>query len=171
MDVRHSGQPLSIEATVSAQLSQNSRMAARHKGDASARGNQTSQQSVDCGDCAAVSVALVSLDGVVTSCRGSCCCGALSSSLISEFQLLFKFHHFHRNSEPVIFVSRHYPMDVLTKVWFIWPVIFQSYTFSSSCYLVRHFPVLHFPFLHFPHPLQDGSSPRHLLSAADSHLH
>jgi len=130
MDVRHSGQPLSIEATVSAQLSQNSRMAARHKGDASARGNQTSQQSVDCGDCAAVSVALVSLDGVVTSCRGSCCCGALSSSLISEFQLLFKFHHFHRNSGPVIFVSRHYPMDVLTKVWFIWPVIFQSYIFQ-----------------------------------------
>ena len=130
MDVRHRGQPLSIEATVSAQLSRNSRMAARHKGDASARGNQTSQQSVDCGDCAAVSVALVSLDGVVTSCRGSCCCGALSSSLISEFQLLFKFHHFHRNSEPVIFVSRHYPMDVLTKVWFIWPVIFQSYIFQ-----------------------------------------
>ena len=55
------------------------------KGDASARGNQTfSHQSVDCGDCAAVSVAPVSLDGVVTSCCGSCCCRALSSSLTSE---------------------------------------------------------------------------------------
>ena len=85
MGVRHNGQPLSIAATASVQLSQNREWP--HVTRATpVRGaiKRTSQQSVDCGDCAAVSVALASLDGVVTSCCGSCCCGALSSSLTSE---------------------------------------------------------------------------------------
>ena len=85
MAVRRSGQPSSIATTASAQLSQNREWP--HDTRATpVRGaiKQSSQQSVDCGDCAAVSVALVSLDGVVTFCCGSCCCAALSSSLTSE---------------------------------------------------------------------------------------
>ena len=84
MGVRHSGQPLSIAATASAlQLSQNREWPHGTRAT-TVRGEikQTSQQSIDCGDCAAVSVAPVSLDGFVTSCCGSCCCGALSSFLI-----------------------------------------------------------------------------------------
>jgi len=94
MGVRHSGQPLFIAATASAQLSHNREWPQGTRATP-VRGaiKRTSKQSVDCGDYAAVSVALVSLDGVVASCCGSCCCG---------FQLLFKFHHFHRNSGPVI---------------------------------------------------------------------
>jgi len=42
-----------------------------------------------------------------------------------------------------LFVSSHYPMDVLTKVWFIWSVIFRSCIFRP-CDLVRHIPFLHF---------------------------
>jgi len=42
------------------------------------------------------------------------------------------------------FVSSHYTVDVLTKVWFIWSVIFRSCIFRP-CDLVRHIPVLHFP--------------------------
>jgi len=35
-------------------------------------------------------------------------------------------------------------MNVLTKVWFIWFVIFR-YCIFRPCDLVRHIPVLHFP--------------------------
>ena len=85
MGVRHSGQPLFIAATASAQLSHNREWPQGTRATP-VRGaiKRTSKQSVDCGDYAAVSVALVSLDGVVTSCCGSSCCRALSSSLTSE---------------------------------------------------------------------------------------
>jgi len=87
MGVRHSGQPLSIAATASAQLSQNREWPHGTRATPVCEAiKRTSQQSVDCGDYAAVSaeLAFVSLDDVVTSCCGSCCCEALSSSLTSD---------------------------------------------------------------------------------------
>ena len=85
MGVRHSGQPLSIAATASALLSQNREWLHGTRATPVCEAiKRTSQQSVDCGDCAAVSVALASLDGVVTSCCGSSCCGAFSSSSLTS---------------------------------------------------------------------------------------
>jgi len=152
MGVRHSGQPSSIAATASAQLSQNREWLHGTRATPVCEAiKRTSQQSVDCRDCAAVSVALVSLDGVVTSCCASCCCGFTKNA---SCYLNFIISTGTMDQWFSSFVSSHYPMDVLAKVIIIIIIIIITDLYSAFrsedtealglVYLVRHVPVLHY---------------------------